>query len=163
MVVHPNLAAVLGTAALLATAGCGASAGRLPPDPAPDEAQVGYGTRPERDLTGAVTSLSERELDAARPMQLEDLLRGRVPGLQFIRLPNGSTTMRIRGVNSMANDREPLLIVDGIPIRSGGISSALAGLLPEDIKRIDVLKDIASTSIYGMSGAGGVIIITTRR
>ena len=71
--------------------------------------------------------------------------------------------MRIRGVNSMANDREPLLIVDGIPIRSGGISSALAGLLPEDIKRIDVLKDIASTSIYGMSGAGGVIIITTRR
>jgi iron complex outermembrane receptor protein len=154
---------MLGGAGLVAVTACGASSGRLDPELAPDEAQVGYGTRPERDLTGAVTSLSDRELDTARPMRLEDLLRGRVPGLQFVRLANGSTTIRIRGTNSISNDREPLLIIDGIPIRGESLSSALAGLIPEDIRRVDVLKDLASTSIYGMRGAGGVIIITTRR
>jgi TonB-dependent SusC/RagA subfamily outer membrane receptor len=163
MVVHPFMLSMLGGASLLAVTACGASSGRLDPELAPDEAQVGYGTRPERDLTGAVTSLSDRELTAARPMRLEDLLRGRVAGLQFVRLPNGTTTIRIRGTNSLSNDREPLLIVDGIPVRGESLASALSGLLPEDIRRVDVLKDLASTSIYGMSGAGGVIIITTRR
>ena len=163
MVVHPMMLTFLRCAGLLAATACGASSGRLDPELAPDQAQVGYGTRPERDLTGAVTSLSDDELSAARPLQLEDLLRGRVAGLQFIRNANGTTTIRIRGTNSIANDREPLLVVDGIPMRHQSLAMALAGLIPEDIKRIDVLKDVASTSIYGMSGAGGVIIITTRR
>ncbi len=163
MLVHPMLVAAAGGAGLLILTACGASSGRLDPELAPNEAQVGYGTRPERDITGAVTSLSDQELSAARPLQIEDLLRGRVAGLQFIRNPNGTTSIRIRGTNSIANDREPLLVVDGIPMRQQSLQMALAGLIPEDIKRIDVLKDIASTSVYGMSGAGGVIIITTRR
>jgi TonB-dependent SusC/RagA subfamily outer membrane receptor len=53
--------------------------------------------------------------------------------------------------------------VDGIPTTAGQLQSALSGVLPEDIRQVDVLKDVASTSIYGMRGAGGVIIITTRR
>ena len=163
MVATPLMRMILAGAGLLGLNACAFGSGQLDPVLEPGEAQVGYGTRQDRDLTGAVSSLSERQLDAARPMRLEDLLRGRVPGLQFTTLPNGATTIRIRGTNSLSNDREPLLVVDGYPIRSGGIASALAGLLPEDIQRVDVLKDLASTSIYGMSGAGGVIIITTRR
>ena len=137
--------------------------GQLDPVLAPGEAQVGYGSRPERDITGSVSSLSGRELDDLRPLQLEELLRGRVPGLQFSRQANGRTVIRIRGTNSIANDREPLLVVDGIPLHSESFATALSGLLPQDILRVDVLKDVASTSIYGMAGAGGVIIITTRR
>ena len=163
MLVHSPMRMVLGGAAVLAVTACGFGSGQVDPLPGPHDAQVGYGTRPESKLTGAVTSLSEEELDAARPMRLEDLLRGRVPGLQFVRQPNGSTTMRIRGTNSMSNDRPPLLVIDGIPLHGENHGSVLSGLLPEDIVRVDVLKDLASTSIYGMSGAGGVIIITTRR
>ena len=160
MTVYP---ATLTAAALLSLTACGIPAGRLTPEPPPDAAQVGYGTRPERSLTGAVSSVSEREINAARPLRLEELLGGRVAGLQVIRLPNGRTTMRIRGNSSMLYDREPLVVVDGVPMRFEGVATALSGLVPEDIRRVDVLKDIASTSIYGMSGAGGVIIITTRR
>ena len=149
--------------ALIIVAACGLGSGRPDPELDPHEAQVGYGTRPERDITGAVTSLSEQELSAGRPLRIEELLQGRVAGLQFIRQSNGGTTIRIRGSSSIANDREPLLVVDGVPLRSPNLMLALAGLIPEDILRVDVLKDVASTSIYGMSGAGGVIIITTRR
>lgn len=163
MVVSALMRTMVAGAGLLGLGACGLGSGQLDPVLEPGEAQVGYGTRPDRDLTGAVSSLSERQLDAARPLRLEDLLRGRVPGLQFTTLPNGAVTIRIRGMSSISSDREPLLVVDGYPVRSGSMASALAGLLPEDIQRVDVLKDLASTSIYGMSGAGGVIIITTRR
>ena len=163
MLVYSPMRMVLGGAAVVAVTACGLGSGQVDPLPGPHDAQVGYGSRPESKLTGAVTSLSEDELAAARPMRLEDLLRGRVPGLQFVRQPNGSTQMRIRGTNSINNDRPPLLVVDGIPLHHESHANVLSGLLPDDIVRVDVLKDLASTSIYGMSGAGGVIIITTRR
>ena len=72
-------------------------------------------------------------------------------------------TFRIRGTNSLQNDRAPLFVVDGIQIPDHGVHTALAGLTPDDIRQVDVLKDVASTSIYGMRGSGGVILITTRR
>ena len=162
MLVNSPMRMVLSGAGLLVLGGCGLGSGQVTPELAPDNAQVGYGTRPEGRITGAVTSLSDSELNAARPMRIEELLLGRVAGLQFIRNANGTTTLRIRGTNSIMNDREPLVVVDGIPTQER-LDLALAGLLPEDIKRVDVLKDIASTSVYGMRGAGGVILITTRR
>ena len=162
MLVNSPMRMVLSGAGLLVLGGCGLGSGQVTPELAPDQAQVGYGTRAESKITGAVTSLSDDELSAARPMRIEDLLRGRVAGLQFIQNPNGTTTVRIRGMNSLLNDREPLIVVDGIPTHER-LGLALMGLLPEDIKRIDVLKDIASTSVYGMRGSGGVILITTRR
>ncbi len=85
-------------------------------------------------------------------------------GLQVIHQTDGSTRFRIRGgPSSMLLDQDPLFIVDGIPIAAGNLDSALAGRTPDDIRQVDVLKDVASTSIYGSRGAGGVILITTRR
>ena len=95
--------------------------------------------------------------------RIEELLRGRVAGLQVSNGPNGRVTFRIRGTSSLLNQREPLFVVDGHQVPDGGVHTALAGLMPEDIRQIDVLKDVSSTAIYGVRGSGGVIIITTRR
>ena len=137
--------------------------GRLAPVADPDHADVGYGTRAERDITGAVSSLSPGEVSVARPLAIEDLLRGKIPGLQVIRRANGQTAFRLRGTQSMLQEQEPLVVVDGVPLRSGSVATALSGLTPEDVERVDVLKDLASTAIYGSRGAGGVILIRTRR
>ena len=155
-------AVIIGAGCLMVLGACMGS-GRLAPRPAPDHAEIGYGTQPERDNTGAVSSLSETEVGVARPMRIEDLLRGKIAGLQIIRTRTGATSFRIRGTQSMMFEQEPLVVVDGIPLRSGSVESALAGLTPEDVERVDVLKDLASTAIYGSRGAGGVILIRTRR
>jgi TonB-dependent SusC/RagA subfamily outer membrane receptor len=121
---------------------------------------VGYGAQPKDKVTGAVTTLSSSDL-TARPSNIQQLLRGKVAGLDIVQ--NGSTvTFRIRGANSLNINQEPLVIVDGVMIQSGNIVNALAGLTPDDIKQVNVLKDVASTSIYGGRGAGGVILITTK-
>jgi TonB-dependent SusC/RagA subfamily outer membrane receptor len=133
-----------------------------PPPPTPsDQVDVPYGSQPKDKVTGAVTSLSGDEVSAA-PLRIEELLRGKVAGLQIIQGRNG-VTFRIRGTNSMLADQEPLVVVDGIMISSENLGSALAGLTRDDIKQVTVLKDVASTSIYGSRGAGGVILITTKK
>jgi TonB-dependent starch-binding outer membrane protein SusC len=146
------------TVALLA--GC-ARPGTQAPAPE-DEVSVGYGTQSKRRVTGAVTSISLTEADARVP-RLVDVLEGRVPGLEVIRLPGETYSLRIRGVRSSPTHNEPLLVIDDVPVPPGSLSATLAGLAVRDIARIDVLKDAASTSIYGFRGAGGVIIITTKR
>lgn len=157
-----HIAAVLSGAGLWALAACGAP-GLPPAGPEPGDVDVGYGTQPEAKVTGAVSSISEKDVGSGRPLRIEELLRGRVPGLQVVALRGGGYTFRIRGTNSLLLDQEPLVIVDGVPIQAGNVDSALAGLTPEDVRQIDVLKDVSSTSIYGSRGAGGVILITTRR
>ena len=148
------------TAALVWLAGCGGP--ELPPaGPAPGEVDVGYGARPAGSTTGAVSTVSEDETATAQ-LRIDELLRGRVAGLQVISTATG-VTYRLRGQSSILNDQEPLFIVDGVPTSSAQLRAALSGVSTEDIRQIDVLKDVASTSIYGMRGAGGVIIITTRR
>lgn len=153
----------LAGAALLAAAACGGP-GLPPAGPAPGNVDVGYGSQPQGKVTGAVTTISDSAVSQVRPFTLEELLRGRVAGLQVIHQTDGSVSFRIRsGPNSMLLDQDPLFIVDGIPIATGNLQSALAGRTPDDIRQVDVLKDVASTSIYGSRGAGGVILITTRR
>jgi TonB-dependent SusC/RagA subfamily outer membrane receptor len=122
--------------------------------------QIAYGTQSKDKVTGAVTTIGEDEL-RSRPLRIESVLRGKVPGLVITGSGN-AISLRLRGTNSNVLEQEPLVIVDDVQISAGSIGSALAGLVPEDIKQVSVLKDIASTSIYGSRGAGGVILIRTR-
>jgi len=146
--------------------GCGPAGTRRSEVPIPDDQiSIGYGTQNKRDATTAVTSLSPTEADA-RVTRIEYLLQARVPGLEVMPLGDGTYTLRIRGRHSMLGrsvDDEPLLVIDDIPVPQGSLGSALAGMAPRDVGRIDVLKDAAAASIYGSRGANGVIIITTKR
>jgi TonB-dependent starch-binding outer membrane protein SusC len=156
------LRSVVAGGAFLGLGACGGP--DLPPaGPGPGEVDTGYGTRDAREVTGAVTSVSGDHYNEGAPLNLQELLRGRVAGLEFVKGPGGQLRMRIRGVQSLRLDQEPLIVVDGIQISSSHLSMALAGLTREDIRQVDVLKDISSTAIYGSRGAGGVILITTRR
>src|SRR5213593_966437 len=151
--------------ALALVVGCAGPATRQLQKPAPDdEVSVGYGTQQKSNLTAAITSISPTEAET-RVARGEDLLRARVPGLEVLPLRDGSCTLRIRGHHglrgSVAAD-EPLLVIDDIPAL-GSAGALLASLEPQDIARIDVLKDAGATAVYGSRGANGVIIITTKR
>jgi len=143
--------------ALLALSGCGVHRAQAAGNPAPDSVAVGYGSQTRERLTGAVGSVSRRELRNQRAVRVEELLRGRVAGVRVIRQPDGRYAVRIRGGG------EPLFVIDGVPVDPLMPGYALEGIAPADIERIDVLKDAASAAIYGSRGMNGVIIITTRR
>jgi TonB-dependent SusC/RagA subfamily outer membrane receptor len=118
-----------------------------------------------REETGAVTTIVPTEADA-RVGRVEDLLRARVPGLEVIPQGDGNYTLRIRGqqsFNRAATAPEVLLVIDGVQVPEGSVGSTLAGLAPRDIARIEVLRDVAATGIYGSRGANGVVVITTKR
>jgi TonB-dependent SusC/RagA subfamily outer membrane receptor len=125
---------------------------------------VGYGTQSRRNITGAVSSYIPTEADA-HTARVETMLQGHIPGLEVI--PRGGDfTLRIRGVKSLrqgGGDDEPLLVIDDITVPAGSFASALAGIAPYDVARVDVLKDAGATAVYGSRGANGVIIITTKR
>ena len=155
--------------ALALAVGCAGPAARqlAKPTPTPtpdDEVSVGYGTQHKSNLTAAITSISPTEAET-RVARVEDLLRARVPGLEVLPLRAGSFTLRIRGhhglTGTVAGD-EPLLVIDDIPAL-GSAGAMLASLAPQDIARIDDLKDAGATAVYGSRGANGVIIITTKR
>jgi len=153
-----------GLAAALA-AGCGPTSQRFDPPAPQNEVSVGYGTRNQHDITGAVTSVSPTEAET-RGLRLEQLLQARVPGLDVVPLGDGTYTLRIRGTRGLRGtiaEDEPLLVIDDVPVLARALGQTLAGLAPSDIQRIDVLKDVSATSIYGSRGANGVIIITTKR
>jgi len=87
---------------------------------------------------------------------------GRFPGVDVRRTADGGIAVRIRGATSIRGSNEPLYVVDGIPIQPGP-NGSLTGINPHDIATIQVLKDPAETAMYGMRGANGVIVITTKR
>ena len=134
------------------------------PTPEDDVVSVGYGTQSRREITGAVSSYIPTEADA-RIAHVETMLQGHIPGLEVI--PQGSGfTLRIRGFRTLhqrGGDDEPLLVIDDITVPAGSLGSALAGIAPHDVARIDILKDAGATAVYGSRGANGVIIITTKR
>jgi TonB-dependent SusC/RagA subfamily outer membrane receptor len=149
----------LGLVAALAALALAAGCGRARPDPAPEPEP---GVSPERSANGASQAVSEDELKNSRVARAEELLEGRFAGVQVFRRPDGGIAVRIRGTTSVYGDAEPLFVVDGMPVNAGP-GGALNGINPNDIVRIEVLKDIGSTSAYGMRGANGVVLITTRR
>ena len=123
---------------------------------------VGYGTQKKANLTGAVSTVDvEKTLDSKSETNLGKALQGAVPGLTVININgdiNADPTITIRGIGTLSNSgiSTPLYIVDGVPIDN------ISFLNPQDIENISVLKDAASTSIYGTRAAFGVVMITTK-
>jgi TonB-dependent SusC/RagA subfamily outer membrane receptor len=93
---------------------------------------------------------------------IEQILEAKVPGIIVQRVSDGSIAIRIRGVPSFYSGSEPLFVIDGVPVTPGP-GGALNGVNPYDIDTIKVLKNPAETAMYGVRGANGVIIITTKR
>ena len=120
----------------------------------------GYGSVAREDVTSAISSLSEKDLQKTQFSQMGDLMWGRIPGLEVARRDDGSFALRVRGPSSLLGSEEPLIILDGMPLGTG---PDLSSINPKDIARIDVLKDASSTAIYGSRGANGVIILTSKR
>lgn len=120
---------------------------------------IGYGTAKKGDLTGAVSTISGNDLKKVPVANVAEALTGRIAGVQVTSAegsPDADIRIRVRGGGSLTQDASPLIIVDGFPINSmNDISSS-------DIETMTVLKDAASTAIYGSRGANGVILITTK-
>ena len=144
---------------------------------------IGYETQSRRDLTGAVASVTSADIVEAPVPQFDQALIGKAPGVTVVTSngqPGTASEVRIRGGNSISAGNDPLYVIDGVPLVQSpnelrqsdqmtlelqGPSglSPLAGLNPDDIESIDVLKDASATSIYGARAANGVILITTKR
>lgn len=127
-----------------------------------DAVVVGYGTQKKTDVTGAITRVGEKELQSRPVNNLQDALVGRASGVQVSQTGgnlDGRFSINIRGAGSVTSSTQPLIVVDGIPLFSGGLSS----INPADIVSIDILKDASSTAIYGARASNGVVIVTTRR
>ena len=92
---------------------------------------------------------------------MEELIESRAPGVQVIR-QNGSFALRIRGLSSPVGNLDPLIVIDGHPSDLPG-TRALEALSPNDVLKIEVLKDAASTSFYGSRGGSGVILVRTKK
>lgn len=123
---------------------------------------IGYGTQQRKDLTGAVSSVSMKDLSKAPVASFEEALGGRVAGVQVTSQsgqPGDGFQVVIRGNNSVTQDNSPLYVIDGFPIE--GYDNSLIN--PAEIESIDILKDASATAIYGARGANGVVIITTKR
>ncbi len=122
---------------------------------------VGYGVQRKVDVTGATARVGMKELTAMPVSNAFEGMQGKVAGvdIQNSQRPGEVGAIQIRGVRSLNADQGPLYVVDGIVIQNGGIEN----INPQDIESIDVLKDAASTAIYGSRGANGVVIVTTKR
>ena len=124
-----------------------------------DVVVVGYGTMKRKDLTGAVASVTGDKLASNPVSTIGEALQGQLPGVNVISQdgrPGGTMSIRVRGGGSITQSNEPLYIVDGVQV------SSIDDIAADNIESIDVLKDAASTAIYGARGANGVILITTK-
>lgn len=123
---------------------------------------IGYGAVKRSNLSGAVSTVSSKDMQKLPAANLSQALQGNVPGMhtqQSDRNPGAAVSMTIRGGNSFAGSSTPLYIVDGSPVASNGAMSAIN---PDDIETMTILKDASSTAIYGARAANGVILITTK-
>jgi TonB-dependent starch-binding outer membrane protein SusC len=116
------------------------------------------------DQYGAADEPAVSAEDIARtPSEsIERILMTRFPGVWVARTPEGGLSVRIRGASSIHGSTEPLYVIDGVATRPGP-NGSLTGVQAQDIETIQVLKDAASTAMYGVRGANGVIVITTKR
>lgn len=124
---------------------------------------VGYGTQKKSHLTGSVSKVTNEKLDQIPIARVDDALVGQISGVN-IQMTNPAAgeapTIRVRGQGSISFDASPLIVVDGIVV--GNDADFLASLDMNDVASVEVLKDAASSAIYGSRGANGIIMITTK-
>lgn len=118
---------------------------------------VGYGTQKRSSVTGAIASVSAKELSALPSVSVDQNLQGRAPGVIVTNngAPGSGPIVRIRGVSTI-NNANPLYVVDGVPVGEG------VNIDPKDVQSLEVLKDASAAAIYGSRAANGVILITTK-
>ena len=127
-----------------------------------DVVVIAYGTRKKGTVAGSVASVKTEKIESTPTAAFDQALQGQVAGLTVLSNtgePSASAVMTIRGTNSINSGTAPLYILDGVPISSSDFNT----INPADIESLSVLKDAASTSIYGARAANGVIVITTKR
>lgn len=141
----------------------------------------GYVTLAQRHSAAAVTTIKGNSLERTDLFTADKLLQGKVPGLNITfnnTLPGAAPKIRLRGTTTLLGNREPVWVIDGIitdpPVKLSAseinsldnvnlLSTAAIGLNPQDIERIDVLKDAVATALYGVNGGNGVIVVTTKK
>jgi TonB-linked SusC/RagA family outer membrane protein len=132
---------------------------------------VGYGTRSKRDVTSSISKITNRDFQNLPLPSFESALQGRAAGV-FINQGSGKLgqglNVRVRGISSISANQQPFIVIDGVPVVSQSLGSStepdnpLATINPDDIESIEVLKDAASSAIYGARASNGVILITTK-
>ncbi|WP_353482568.1 TonB-dependent receptor [Haliscomenobacter sp.] len=130
---------------------------------------VGYGSQKKRDLTGSITSVSDKDFIRGNIATPEQLVNGKIAGVQITSnggAPGAGSRIRIRGGSSLNANNDPLIVIDGVPLDNTGISGAanpLSFINPNDIENFTVLKDASAAAIYGSRASNGVILITTKK
>lgn len=131
---------------------------------------IGYGTQKKNDMTGSVSTISEKDFNKGVISSPEELINGKIAGVTITNSggsPNGGSTIRVRGGASLNASNDPLIVLDGVPLEvGGGVEGAgnfLSLINPNDIESMSILKDASSTAIYGSRASNGVIIITTKK
>ncbi|MCG8410200.1 MAG: TonB-dependent receptor, partial [Bacteroidales bacterium] len=133
---------------------------------------VAYGVTKKSSFTGSASTVTAEKLETVPLPSFDKALQGNVAGLQLTSSsgqPGAATQIRIRGIGSINASTSPLYVIDGVPVVSGDFSrntrtaNSLAGLNPNDIASVTVLKDAAASSLYGSRAANGVILITTKQ
>ena len=120
---------------------------------------VGYGTIRKKDLTGAISSIGDKDIKDSPVANIGQALQGKISGVHIVdnSAPGENVSIKIRGLGTI-NDSDPLVVINGIPT-----DLSLSAINTADIERIDVLKDASATAIYGSRGANGVVMITTKK
>ena len=121
---------------------------------------IGYGTARKKDVTGAVSRVSAESFENQPVTRVDEALQGRAAGVTVAKAngaPGAGIKIRIRGVNSVTGNNDPLIVIDGV------LGGDLSTLNPNDIAAMDVLKDASATAIYGVRGSNGVILVSTKR
>ena len=122
---------------------------------------IGYGTMDKKELTSAISHVSEKDFLSVNSLDPSMMIQGKVPGVSITNTgagdPNNQASIQIRGVSSRDAGLGPLIVIDGVP---GG---NLTNINPNDIASFDILKDGAASAIYGTRGSNGVILVTTKK
>jgi TonB-linked SusC/RagA family outer membrane protein len=124
---------------------------------------VGYGTTAVKDLTGAVSRISERQMEVKNVASVASLMQNMAAGVMvsgYTGRPGENVRVRVRGATSFSGKNEPLYVIDGVPSQN---SDVLNAIVPSDIASVDILKDASASAIYGSRAANGVVMITTKR